>query len=292
MHTGRNWIESLPADLARHQQVLARLLAHCETAPAITSFSVGCSIGRRAADSLSDIDAAIGVLAPRGATGTEVLRSVEQATVELLPGWGPLVDVLRQETHGAGFVLRRLFAQYDDGLQLDLAIVADGDIRRGEAAPDFVELYRSGPEPEPTDHPSAFGASQAQLCEWVFLGWRALLDADKYLRRGSMWEVHQRLHETRDHIWKLWATGRDALYPWHGLSQVLDHAPDLLPDRIEDTVAGLDRDDLGRAVLVAADVLVQATACAERTTGTRLCLPIADYARRRLAHGADVSGTP
>jgi len=34
-------------------------------------------------------------------------------------------------------------------------------------------------------------------------GWCALIDADKYLRRGSLWEAHNRLHQARHHVWAL-----------------------------------------------------------------------------------------
>jgi hypothetical protein len=284
MISGRDWIASLPDELATHREALARLLAHCESTPEITSFSVGCSLGRGVADELSDIDAAIGVLSTPGDTGTETVRSVEQGIIDLLPEIGPLLDLLRQGLRREEFSVRTVFAQYADRLQLDLAVVPEGEIRRGDAAPDFIELHRSGPEHDGR-HPSALAASEAQLREWTFLGWRALLDADKYLRRGSVWEAHQRLHETRDHIWKLWAAGHGALYPWHGLSQVLDHAPEQLPDRIEDTVAGLDPDGLRRAVLAAADALDEASKAAANRTGIVVRLPIGRYARGCLAAG-------
>ena len=41
------------------------------------------------------------------------------------------------------------------------------------------------------------------------------------------------------------------MYPWHGLSQVLDHDPGNLPPGIESTVAGLDAADLRRAARAA-----------------------------------------
>jgi hypothetical protein len=72
---------------------------------------------------------------------------------------------------------------------------------------------------------SAYAVSGEQLREWAFHGWIELLDIDKYLRRGSLWEAHERLHQARHHIWMLWAAVTGALYPWHGLSQVLDDDP-------------------------------------------------------------------
>ena len=73
--------------------------------------------------------------------------------------------------------------------------------------------------------PAAYAVTGEQVREWAFLGWCALIDADKYLRRDSLWEAHSRLHEARHHLWALWAAAHGALYPWHGLSQVFDHDP-------------------------------------------------------------------
>jgi hypothetical protein len=280
---GRHWIDALPSELTSHGHALSGLLAHCEATPAILSLSVGCSVGRGAADELSDLDLAVGVLALRGLQGAVPVRAVEQGIVDFLPQLGSLIDTLRRETAGEEFFVRTVFAQYDEGLQLDLAVVADSEVRTGEAAPDFVELYRAAEQTDPNRHPPALHATNDQLSEWVFLGWRALLDADKYLRRRSLWEAHARLHQARDNIWRLWAAGHGALYPWHGLSQVLDHDSEMLPPGIQGTVAGLDHDELRRALLATADVLERATEAAEVSAGVSVRSPIAGYARRRLA---------
>jgi hypothetical protein len=82
---------------------------------------VGCSLGRGAADSLSDADAALGVAAAPGAAGAP--GAAEATAAEALQELGPLVD----------------------GTQLDLALVADAEIQArhdSEGAPDFVALYR------------------------------------------------------------------------------------------------------------------------------------------------------
>jgi hypothetical protein len=135
MPSDRHWISSLPPDLARQRRAIVALLEFCEKSPLVTSLSVGCSIGRDAADALSDVDAAIGVRAPRGSAGAEQVRSLESSTVELLSRLGTLVDVLRQETAGPDFFLRRVFAQFEDRLQLDLALVAEPEVRRGTPRP-------------------------------------------------------------------------------------------------------------------------------------------------------------
>ena len=69
-------------------------------------------------------------------------------------------------------------------------------------------------------------------------------------------------NSARHHIWALWAAAHGALYPWHGLSQVLDHHPGNLPPGIESTVAGLDAADLRRAARASAEVLATASAAA------------------------------
>ena len=51
-----------------------------------------------------------------------------------------LIDAARDESATADLVIRRLFAQLRNGVQLDLAVIAEGAVRRGDAAPDFVAL--------------------------------------------------------------------------------------------------------------------------------------------------------
>ncbi len=284
MTDGRGWIAALGPGLERHGRTLLGLLDFCETTPAVTSLSVGCSLGRGAADELSDVDAAVGVDAALGAAGASRVRDVEQALVDHL-GVDEAVDVLREETSSTDFLVRRVFVQRADGVQLDLAVIAESEVRRGEAAPDFVALYRADGVREVRSMPSAYDVSGDQVRTWTFLGWRALLDADKYLRRGSAWEAHQRLEECRDRIWQLWATATGASYPWHGLSQVLDHEPAAMPSRIDETVAGLDLADLRAAVLAAADVLEEASTAAAGRVPVALPTALATYTRQKLRAG-------
>lgn len=285
MPSDRQWVTSLPSQLGRQREAITALLEYCEGAPLAASLSVGCSLGRGAADALSDVDAAIGVQAPSEDAGGAPVWSVEREVVEVLPGIGGVVDTFRQETVQGGLVIRRLFAQFADRLQLDLAVVPEDVVRRGDAAPDFVPVYWASSRPHDTNGPSAFRVSETQLQEWSFLGWRALLDADKYLRRGSLWEAHARLHEARDRIWMLWAAARGASYPWHGLSQVLDQDSGLLPPGVEATVAGLDTEALRRALAAAADVLARTSEDAARACDARIGDAMADYVRRTVTSG-------
>lgn len=272
--TGRRWLAALSDELSAQRHIMADLIEFCEATPLVTSLSVGCSLGRGAADALSDIDAALGVAAERGAAGAAQIEAVEAMIVATLPGLGALVDVLRHRVGPTDRLIRRIFGQFADGTQLDLAIMAEAEVRRGAAAPDFVPLYQAAGLADPgmpaensqagDKSPPANAVTGEQIREWAFRGWCALIDADKYLRRASVWEAHNRLHEARHHIWALWAAANGAMYPWHGLSQVLDHDPRSLPPGIESTIAGLDSVDLLRAARASAALLSNASAAAAR----------------------------
>jgi hypothetical protein len=221
--------------------------------------------------------------------------------VAALPELGALVDVLRHRTGPAGQWIRGIFAQFADGTQLDLAVVAGAEIetrRRGGGAPDFIPLYQvpapqgpAGPDAQApasggapgSAPPAAYAVTGEQVREWAFLGWCALIDTGKYLRRGSLWEAHSRLHEARHRIWALWAAAHGALYPWHGLSQVLDHDPGNLPPGIESTVAGLDAADLRRAARASTGVLATASQAAARRHPADLPAAMAAYVSRALS---------
>jgi hypothetical protein len=284
--SGRTWLESLPGELAAQRRIMTGLMEFCEATPLVSSLSVGCSLGRGAADALSDIDAALGVAAGGGDAGDAQVLAMEAAVVAMLPSLGPLIDVLRHRVGAADRLVRRIFAQFADGTQLDLAILDESGVRRGGAAPDFISLYRAETMPDAglpgNEPPSAYAVTGEQVREWAFLGWCALIDADKYLRRSSLWEAHNRLHEARHHIWALHAAAVGALYPRHGLSQVLDHDPRNLPPGIESTVAGLDPADLRRAAQASASVLTRVSAAAARRCPAELPSPMARYVTRAL----------
>ena len=297
--TGRAWLAALPDDLAAQRRVMAALAERCAAWPLAASLLVGCSLGRGAADALSDIDAALGVDAPRGEPGAARVETVEAMVAAALPELGPLVDVLRQRTGPADQHVRRIFAQFADGTQLDLAVVAEAEIddrRRRGGAPDFVPLYQAS-APQNSSAPDAAGPAGAaasgppaayavtgeQVREWAFLGWCALIDIDKYLRRGSLWEADTRLHEARHRIWALWAAAQGAFYPWHGLSQVLDHDQGNLPPGIESTVATFDAADLRRAARASAAVLATASEAAARRHPADLPTAMAAYVTHALS---------
>lgn len=284
---GRAWLAALPSELSAQRALMAGLIDYCEATPSATSLLVGCSLGRGAADALSDIDGALGVSAEAGDAGAAQVRTVEAGVVAALPELGQLVDVLQHRYGPADRYIRRIFAQFGDSSQLDLTVMADAELRDGAALrPDAIWLYDTdsqAAEPAPAeagppgDRGPGYAVTGEQIREWAFLGWCALIDLDKYLRRGSLWEAHNRLHHARDHIWALWAAATEALYPWHGLSQVLDNDPGNLPPDIDATVAGLDGADLRRAATASAAVLTQVSTAAAARCPAELPLAMARY---------------
>jgi hypothetical protein len=134
VNSGREWLASLPAELAAQRRVMAGLVDFCAATPVVTSLWVGCSLGREAGDALSDIDAALGIAAERGHAGAEQVLATEAAVIALLPSLGPIVDVLRHRIGRADQFARRIFAQFADRTQLDLAVIAEAEVRRGAQA--------------------------------------------------------------------------------------------------------------------------------------------------------------
>jgi len=291
--TGRAWLAALPDELAAQRRLMGRLADFCEAWPLVMSLVVGCSLGRGAADALSDIDAALGIDTPPGEAGAAAIASAEAMVAAALPELGALVDVLWHHTGPDSQHARRVFAQFADGTQLDLVVVAEADIaarRRAGGAPNFVAVYQALPGDPDDDRPAgggsgrdAYSVNGEQVREWAFHGWCMLIDADKYLRRGSLWEANARLHEARHYTWALWAAANGALYPWHGLSQVFDHDPGNLPPGIESTVAGLDAPGLRRAARASAEVLATASEAAARRHPADLPAAMAAYVTRALS---------
>ena len=278
----------MPDELGAQRRVIAGLVDRCEAWPQATSLLIGCSLGRGAGDALSDIDAALGVSAERSDAGAEPVARMAAMVVAALPDLGEVVDVLWPPPPAGERWRQRIFAQFADGTQLDLAVVAQEDIRRRRSnggAPDFIPVYDSaaGDSQRNGDAAAAYTVTGDQIREWAFLGWCALIDLDKYLRRESLWEAHNRLHQARHYIWALWAAAVGAMFPWHGLSQVLDADPAILPPGIEATVAALDAADLRRAALASAAVLATASAAAADRHPADLPVGMAAYVTHALS---------
>ena len=105
--TGRAWLAALPDELAAQRRVMARLVDRCEAWPLARSLLVGCSLGRGAADALSDVDAALGVDTERGrpapsGCGPRKLWSWRRCRIWARPSTGRQAPDRGPLTHGSG----------------------------------------------------------------------------------------------------------------------------------------------------------------------------------------------
>jgi hypothetical protein len=257
---GARWIEELPAGIAAQQGLLRELLAFSQADPDVKWLVLGCSLARGAGDWLSDIDAAVGVVDEQLPGAFPRIRSA-------VDGLGGLVESFHHQLPGLALTHERIFAQYADRSQLDL-VVYPATVFAG-SIPDVVVLYdpedllavpaavapdAGAPDTGTPDTGTPVAVPPEQIREWAFLGWCALADLGKYVRRGSAWEALERLHEARAQLWQLWAAAGGVPQPQHGLTSVLDYAA-ALPDGIEETVSGLDVGSLLAAGLRVAELL-------------------------------------
>jgi len=258
-HDGARWIEQLPAGLAAQRDLLRGLLAFSQADPDVTWLVVGCSLARGAGDWLSDIDAAVGVV-------DEQLPGAFPRVRSAVDGLGELVESFHHQLPGLALTHERVFAQYADRSQLDL-VVYPATVFAG-SIPNVVVLYDPEdlltvpvtpdavtPDAVTPDAGAPVAVPPEQIREWAFLGWCALADLGKYVRRGSGWEALERLHEARAQLWQLWAAVRGVPQPQYGLTSVLDWPPTVLPAGIEETVSGLDVGSLLAAGLRVAELL-------------------------------------
>jgi hypothetical protein len=252
MEQGRAWIDRLPAELAGQQAIMRRLLAISAADPDVSWLAIGCSVARGAGDRMSDLDMGIGVTEAVYAAARDRIR-------EAADGLGDLVESYHHQLPGVPPPHERIFAQYADGCQLDLVILPA--VLPGGPPPRSVMLYdRDGFAGQAAG--SAAGAAPGpageQLREWAFGGWCALADLAKYVRRGSVWEALDRLHEGRTQLWRLHAAASGITDPQYGLTSVLDFAPGDIPAGIDQTVAGLTRAGLLAAARQTARLLTAA----------------------------------
>ncbi|MGH3665822.1 MAG: hypothetical protein ACRDU8_07010 [Egibacteraceae bacterium] len=278
------WIAGLPESLAGHRAVLAAVLEGVRADATWRWLELGCSVARGAGDVDSDLDMALGADPDAWPAALERIDALTDRA-------GPVLDRLRHRLPGWGGIPHaRVFVQHVSGVQLDL-VVLPADRRPGRP-PDTVVLHdRDGRLAEPWTPPS-LTADAATVREWSFLGWLALADLAKYLRRRSPWEALERLGDARTHAWRLWAVAEGVPFPGFGITSLLDEAPDRLPDAAA-TTARLDLGELRAAALACADLLEQAGVRAAKATGVELPVALAESVRGRLsAHARPPAGAP
>ena len=269
-------MRSLPTELAPHREVMLGFIREAERDPAIRLLIVGCSIGRGAADELSDVDA---MYAVTEATWRDAVR--ESAGV--VRRVGDVIDMHQQIIEPPDRELppyQHTFAQYASGVQIDLVVAVARD--RHIPRPDWVVLY--DPDERVAGEAKSTVATETLVRQWMHIALVHLSMCAKYLTRGSLWEANAQLDAARSELWRLWAVAERIADPQYGLTAVLD-APDApMPDNIEATVAGLDRRALRSAAMACGELLVWTWPRAISTVASAdLAMPpLAEWVLRQL----------
>lgn len=232
----RDWIGSLPAAVAPQAAVLLRLLEAAKADPRIRALQVRGSLPRGTADEHSDLDMLLRI---RDDDYDGTLADMPS----LVRSLGPTVDILF-ETPGSPF----LFAQYADGVQLELSCR-----RASEAeglAPGVVALLdRDGLLAQPGDPDEPWDREL-----WLGWAWMALSQVVKYLRRDSLWEALTALEKARSLLLRHHAALSWTQEPELGITSIVDDGA-TLPERLDETVARLDPDEIRRAARACAEIL-------------------------------------
>ncbi|MGH2489885.1 MAG: hypothetical protein ACRDF9_00115 [Candidatus Limnocylindria bacterium] len=243
------WLRDLPAELGPQRDLIEGLLREARADGRICLFVVGCSIGRGAADRLSDVDA---LLCVREDAWADVITESEA----IVRRAGEIVDLWQQVIQPAALDARTFqhtFAQYASGVQLDLVVARARD--RQARAGDWVVLH--DPDDTATAQPRATTATEEQVRQWMYNGLVHLSGCAKYLARGSAWEAHLQLEEARVELWRLWSVAAGVADPQYGLTAVLDDPRRPMPANIEATVAGLDRTETHAAAIACVDLFIE-----------------------------------
>src|SRR5688500_1522427 len=269
-------MRSLPTELAPHREVMLGFIREAERDPEIRLLIVGCSIGRGAADELSDVDAMYAV------TETAWLDAVRDSAA-VVRRVGDVIDMHQQIIEPPDRTLpayQHTFAQYASGVQLDLVVTVAHD--RHAPRPDWVVLY--DPDERVVGEAKSTTATETQGRQWMHVALVPPGMGAKYVTRGSLWEANAQLGAARSELWRLWAVAERIADPQYGLTAVRD-APDApMPDNIEATVAGLDRRALRAAAMACGELLVWTWPRAISTVASAdLAMPpLAEWVLRQL----------
>jgi hypothetical protein len=271
-----SWRAELAAALPRHAAVIDGLAGFVESEERCRWLEVGCSLGARRGDELSDIDAAIGY---DGALDPDAL--VELGRVAAAAG-GALVDAQAHRMDGWSEDLVRIAGEYDSGVQLDLCLFP-ATLRTGLFDGVVAVVDKDGRLAVPAQS-RLFGSPDGSVArEWTMLGWWAVSDIAKYVARGSWFEAVARIDTVRHLALRLDAAARAIPYPSFGLTSLLDFPPFELPALLADTYCRPDRpDDVAAAALAVTDLLADAADRAARELSIDLGTPWSVTCRARL----------
>jgi hypothetical protein len=223
------------------EERLRSLAAVFEADPRCRAFELQCSLARGAGDELSDLDVGLWL-------ADEELEEAVAALPVLVESVAPVADLLPTQLAGEAHV----FAEWSDGLQLDLW--APRASRAKGRAPGAVVLFDKDGLLETAYEPPSYRGSPEDTRVWSVRAWVALSNLAKYLRRTSLWEALAALDEARKELLRLHARSVGIPYAEFGLTSLLDEEVPL-PERLSETVAGLDPGELRRAGLVVAELL-------------------------------------
>jgi hypothetical protein len=270
-----DWLARLPVELDRHRETLRALAAVAEADERVRLLVVGCSIGRGVGDSLSDIDAYIGIA---NRAWPAFLNDVDALVKRL----GEVVDLYHKTIIPPGKAPYQFtFVQYQNGVPLEL-VIAEAPESRARPA-DWVVLHDPDERVKGEARPEY--ATIEQVRDWSQAAWTRLGGCAKYLARGSLWEALEMLHLARTDAWRLWAVAHHVADPQYGLTAVFD-TPDIpIPPGISSTVPRLDRGEIIRAAIACADLLdaVWPRAAAAVSGNKVEAAPLAGWMRRKLA---------
>jgi hypothetical protein len=260
------WLRALP--LPVHRLFLERLLARVRADRRYRFVELCCSVAEGRADARSDLDLGLGVddAAWPGAVAAvgDMLRELARPVDVLdhaIPEWGTRLH-------------RRFVVQYESGLLVDL-VAMPASARRGLPGGSRALYDVDGRLRQPYKV-GVDVISPSDVREWAFLGAIALLDANKYLTRGSLWQAVDALGVGRQQALRLWAAANGTSRPAFGLKSLLD-AGAVLPAGLDETLPALERNALHRSVVRLAAVLGRAADGAATRTGG-LVPPIVAYA--------------
>lgn len=268
------WLAAQPWALHRHIDLLRRLVAEARGDERLRVVVVGCSIGRGAADGLSDVDAYIGI-AP------EHWPAYLRDTDAMLRRLGDVADSFHKRLPQDGSEPGQLtWALYASGVPMELVIARAPELIHPKT--DWVVLYDPDQRVGEVQLPKV--ASPDDVREWAYDAWSTLLLCAKYLKRRSRWEALETLHIARTRLWRVWAASRAIPDPQFGLTAALDSdAVDVLPG-IERTHAVLEVAALADAALACADLLehVWVDAMSRYAAVDTALPPVAALAKRAL----------
>lgn len=269
-------------NLPEQAAVIDRLRGIVEADVTWRWLEVCCSLAAGRGDELSDVDAAMGY------DGALTPEELEEVALDVVGRCGEVIDALVHVVHGWPPETRRVAVELESGVQLDLVLMP-ASRRVGLPTGAVAVVDKDGRLADPWRPPVEDPPSVALAREWSMLGWWALSDVAKYVRRSSLHEAVERLAESRQQALRLYAVGQRTPFPAFGIVSLLDFPPFEVPSGLSDTYA---LPETASGVLAAArsvaDLLEASAGAAGAALGASITTGWAKTARSRLA----AAGTP